>query len=293
MGTQRPAELAEYEFNIRSFHPKETFGWSGLYFEGDDRRFSLKPNSHPKITSRIWHRVIVNTKPEAEPRTVTGSDASNHPLADEPYEYKGKAIKPKDRITSKFYKLAKGSNGKGIRIDGGYKGQNHLMPFSEDMKKTLGFTYVPTLNVNYKIRAYVDRDNRHLDLVTFIKGDGFPNCEAFVVGPDDTRVFLGIHVRKGVAPLSLRGNPNHPMIASAVRLPLNQDGSFSGTIADLLSSNLSKKGRGAFLSISDWNTQFASTSPNNGRYTGYEDLSYIRKQLGNYIDDLVDLDGYL
>jgi len=293
MGTQRPAELAEYEFNIRSFHPKETFGWSGLYFEGDDRRFSLKPNSNPSITSRIWHRFTVNTKSEANPKTFTGSDASNHPLADEPYKYDGEAVKPKGRITSTFYKLPNGSNGRGVRIKGGYKGQNHLMPFSEDMKQKLGFTYVPTLNVNYRIRAYVDRDNRHLDLVTFIKGDGFPNCEAFVVGPDDTRVFLGVHVRKGVAPLSLRGNPDHPMIASAVRLPLNQDGSFKGTIADLLSSNLSKNGSGAFKSISDWNAEFSSTSPNNGRYTGYEELGYLRKQLGNYLDDLVDLDDYL
>lgn len=293
MGTQRPAELAEYEFNIRSFHPKETFGWSGLYFEGDDRRFSLKPNSNRSITSRIWHRFTVNTKSEASPKTSTGSDTSNHPLADEPYEYKSEAAKPKGRITSQFFTPSKKANGKSIRLQGGYKGQNHLMPFSEDMKQKLGFTYVPTLNVNYKIMACVDRHNRHLDLVTYIKGDGFPNCEAFVVGPGDTRVFLGVHVRKGIAPLSLKGNPNHPMIATAVRLPLNQDGSFSGTIADLLSSNLSKKGNDTFQSISDWNAEFASTSPNNSRYTGYEELGYFRKQLGKYLDDLVDLDGYL
>lgn len=35
-----PAELTEYEFNFRSFHPEKTFGWSGLFFEGDDRGFS-------------------------------------------------------------------------------------------------------------------------------------------------------------------------------------------------------------------------------------------------------------
>lgn len=293
MSTKQLVELAEYEFNIRSFHPKESFGWSGLYFEGDDRGFSLKPNRKPGVTSRIWHRFWVNTKSEADPVERTGSDKSNHPWVDKPYEYKKEAARPKGRVTSKFYTPSKKSHGKSIRLDGGYKGQNHLMPLSDDMKQHLGFTYVPTLNVNYKIQAYVDRENRHLDLVTYIKGDGFPNCEAFVVGPGGTRVFLGVHVRKGTAALSLKGNPNHPMIASAIRLPLKQDGSFSGKIADLLSSNLSKKGRDSFQSISEWNAEFISTSPNNGRYTGYEELGYFREQLGNYLDDIVDLDGYL
>ena len=293
MSKKQPVELAEYEFNIRSFHPKESFGWSGLYFDGDDRGFSLKPNSRRGVTSRIWHRFWVNTKSETDPVERTGSDKSNHPWADKPYEYKKEAARPKGRVTGKFYTPSQKSQGKSIRLDGGYKGQNHLMPLSDDMKEHLGFTYVPTLNVNYKIQAYIDRENRHLDLVTYIKGDGFPNCEAFVVGPGGTSVFLGVHVRKGTAALSLRGNPNHPMIASAIRLPLKQDGSFSGKIADLLSSNLSKKGRDSFQSISEWNAEFTSASPNSGRYTGYEELGYFRKQLGKYLDDIVDLDGYL
>lgn len=46
-------QLADYEINIRSFHPEKTFGWSGLMFEGDNRGFSLKPSGVKPITSRI------------------------------------------------------------------------------------------------------------------------------------------------------------------------------------------------------------------------------------------------
>lgn len=293
MSTQRPAELAEYKFNIRSFHPKDSFGWSGLYFEGDDRGFSLKPNNPLAVTSRIWHFVTINTKSEAISDRGTGSHASNHPWAEKPKEYDEKPTKPNAEATLKSYKLSQKLNGKRIHLDGHYGGQNHLMPLSEDMKTTLGFTYVPTLNVSYKIRAYINQEDHHIDIITFIKGDGFPNCEAFVVGPDNTRVFLGVHVRKGVAPLSLRGNPKHPMIASAVRLPINKDGSFKGKIADLLRSKPSGKGKPDFRSISEWNADFRSTSPNGGRSKGLEELSYFRDQLGSYLDDLVDRDGLL
>lgn len=289
---QHPAELAEYQFNIRSFHPNKTFGWSGLYFQGDDRGFSLKPNGR-LARSRIWHFVTLNAKSETISDRGTGSHASNHPWADKSEGYNEQATRPKAEVTSDFFKLSKKLNGKRVHLDGHYGGQNHLMPLSEEMKKTLGFTYVPTLNVNYKIRTYIDRENRHVDIVTFIKGDGFPNCEAFVVGPDDTRVFLGVHVRKGIAPLSLRGNPKHAMIASVVRLPINRDGSFSGTIADLLRGNSAGKGQPEFQKISEWNADFRSISPNNGRYKGLEDLGYLREQLGRYLDDLVDLDGFL
>jgi len=46
-------QLANYEINIRSFHPEKDFGWSGLMFEGDNRGFSLKPSGIKPTTSRI------------------------------------------------------------------------------------------------------------------------------------------------------------------------------------------------------------------------------------------------
>lgn len=69
-----PAELARYNFTIRSFHPEKTFGWSGLGFQGDDRRFSLKPVRSGLAPSRIWHTFSVDTQSASISNRQTESD---------------------------------------------------------------------------------------------------------------------------------------------------------------------------------------------------------------------------
>ena len=149
-------------------------------------------------------------------------------------------------------------------MEGQYGGVNHAMPGSPEIQEALDFSYVPTLNVKYKIVIDIDRQNGHMDIVTYITGDGFPNCEAFIVGPGGQAVSLGVHVRKGAAPVSLSLNADYPMIASAIRLPLNNNGSFKGTVGDELFRRTNKQPKLKFQKITDWNYRFISIPANSG-----------------------------
>ena len=267
-----PAELASYEFNIRSFHPEKTFGWSGLFFEGDNRGFSLRPSGRNFPTSRVWQRFLLNTEPGSVSALVTRSDPSKAPWSGQSQYYSDEALLPSERVALEARKLP-GSISQ-LRISGSYGGVNHAMYGSAIMQEKLGFSYVPTLDVSYEILVDVDRVNRHVDIVTYVKGDGFPNCEAFVVGPGQTPVFLGVHVRKGMPATTLALNANYPMIACAIRLPINRDGSFQGEVGDELARKKSGKKEIEYRSISDWNARFVSINPNSGHCMGLEQSDF-------------------
>jgi hypothetical protein len=255
-------QLADYEINIRSFHPEKTFGWSGLMFEGDNRGFSLKPSGTESVTSRIWHKFHLSTLENKVHTKETVSDPSKAPWERAKRVYNGE-LAPKGRT---FLKSRAFPN-KHIyqyRMEGQYGGVNHAMPGSPEIQEALGFSYVPTLNVKYKIVIDIDRQNGHMDIVTYITGDGFPNCEAFIVGPGGQAVSLGVHVRKGAAPVSLSLNADYPMIASAIRLPLNNNGSFKGTVGDELFRQTNKQPKLKFQKITDWNYRFTSIPANSG-----------------------------
>ena len=262
-----PAELADYEFNIRSFHLEKTFGWSGLFFEGDDRGFSLRPSGPISITSRIWQRFTFHAESGSLGRITTTSDPSRAPWSDKPYKY-SETLKPKGRVLSTYHHAPPSVHR--YRISGNYGGVNHAMPGSGEMQENLGLSYVPTLNVSYRILIDIDRAKRHMDLVAYVKGDGFPNCEAFIVGPGQTPVFLGVHVRKGMPATTLAANLNYPMIACAVRLPLGREGQFTGMIGDELARRRNNETELTYQTIEEWNQRFLSISPNSGHCMGLE-----------------------
>jgi len=256
------AHFRDYEINIRSFHPEKDFGWSGLLFEGDNRQFSLQRSGGSMVTSRIWHRFKLSLKSGNFFDDKTVSDPSKAPWDDENRVYNG-ILAPKGRLTVKRKILP--HNVHLYKIEGKYGGVNHAMPGSPELQKTLGFSYVPTLNVKYKIIIEIDRANHHIDIVTYITGDAFPNCEAFIVGPNNQPISLGVHVRKGVAPLSLSLNADYPMIASAIRIPIDSNGNFKETVADELSRQANKQPKLSYQKITDWNYRFISTPANSGR----------------------------
>ncbi|WP_227172668.1 hypothetical protein [Marinobacter sp. CA1] len=182
-------------------------------------------------------------------------------------EYSGR-LAPEGRVNVVASKKPKGISQ--FRIAGSYGGVNHAMNGSPEMQERLGFSYEPTLNVSYELLIDIDRIKRHLDIVAYIKGDGFPNCEAFIVGPGQTPVFLGVHVRKGMPATTLALNAGYPMIACAIRLPINRDGSFKGVVGDELARKKKNKREMEYQSISDWNSRFTSISPNSGHCMGLE-----------------------
>ena len=230
-------------------------------FEGDNRSFSNKPSGTGVVTSRIWHRFILDTAIGQVVLPVTSSDPSKAPWADKQHTYDG-ILAPTGKLMPVQSKIL--SNGvNNFRISGSYGGVNHAMPLSPLIQKQFGVSYVPTLDVNYKIVMDVDRDNKHVDIVAYVTGDGFPNCEAFVVDPAGNSIFLGTHVRKGIAPLSLMANLDYPMIFSAIRLPIDHYGNFTGTLGDELARKNSKERSLNFQDTDKWNENFQISDPNH------------------------------
>lgn len=265
--TLKLAKLARYELNVRSFHPGKSFGWSGFNYEGDARGFSLGASgvsggSGAQATSRIWHRLLIDTDAGEVLNVETESNDSGK-QGGEHTSYDGE-LRPKGGT----WPLLEKESGQvsTLFIDGGYAGENHAFPLSATTKKVTGMTFVPSLDVSYEIVMTIDRVSKHMDIVTYVTGDGFPNCEAFIVDTAGTAVFLGVHVRKGAAFISLWGDKKYPMIFSAIRLSLDDNGNFSGLIANELKRREQNKEKLEFHPIAEWNEFFQNLDPSAERW---------------------------
>lgn len=264
--TIKLAKLATYEINVRSFHPGKDFGWSGAWFEGDARGFSLKNSSksgasRPEITSRIWQRFQIDTATAKVLNLETESNTSGR-TGKEKISYDG-VLKPRGGTWPVVRK--EGSQVVTLSFEGGFAGENHAVIFSARLKKLFGGTPVPSLNVDYSIIMTVDRISKHLDIVTYAKGDAFPNCEAFIVDPKGVAVFLGVHVRFGAAITSLPFDKKQPMIASAIRVGIDDYGNFNGMMGNELRRRKLGKPELEYRPISEWNGFFLNLDPSKER----------------------------
>ena len=262
--TIKLAQLATYEINVRSFHPGKDFGWGGANFLGDSRGYSLKKSDvdgKAEVTSRIWHRFkldtsvgkVLNPETEANSSGKAGSEA---------VKYDG-LLKPLGNNKPMVRK--EGKQIVTLVVEGGFAGQNHAFWLSSLFKKMTGGSYVPHLNVDYEIIITIDRVSKHMDIVTYIKGDGFPNCEAFITDYKGTSVFLGVHTRWGAALTQLWGNKGQPMVASAIRLGLDDYGNFSGMMGNELKRRKEGKKEMDYHPIEEWNKFFLELDPSSDR----------------------------
>jgi len=271
-----PSRLATYEFNIRSFHPEKDFGWSGLYFKGDNRGFSLKPSGKPNgITSRIWHKFELNTAISSYANKSVNSDPSKALWSNNSEIYDTEPTKPKSIIYK--YPVKRIKNIYQSRVKGKYWGENYAMPFSKKIKEHLGISYVPSLDVNYNITVDVNPNGHYIDIVAYIKGDAFPNAEAFVVDPAGTALFLGVHVRKGAAPITLGLNSDYPMIACAIRIGLDNEGNFKDPIKDIMALHRKKLTQAPSYTINAWNQKHLKVNSNNNHCMGFEELTRFKE----------------
>lgn len=265
--TVKLAELATYEVNIRSFHPGKDFGLFGAFFEGDARSYSLKPSglsgvAGTEVTSRVWHKFFINSAINEILFAQTESNDSGMANG-EHVRYDGE-LKPRGGGPPSV-KTEKGAVTT-VVIEGKYAGENHAVYGSKTAKALTGKTFVPSLDVSYKITLTIDRVSKYIDIATHIKGDGFPNCEAFISDASGTAVFLGVHVRKGGAAWSLPGEGAYPMIESAIRLEIDDDGYFSGNLGNELRRKKLSKDRLDMRPITEWNDFFLTLNPNDERW---------------------------
>jgi hypothetical protein len=205
---------------------------------------------------------------------LTNSNDSHAAWSAKPFSYNDPELAPK----SKMYRIPprKTADGKiSLMIPGSYHGSNHAMPGSPEIQKSIGTTYVPDINVEYEIFVTVDPKASYIEIGMLVKGDGFPNTEAFVVGPKGTAVFLGTHVRQGVAPITLAVNFTHKLFGNVIRLPIDKDGSFAGTLEDEGGRYVEKMKKSKVYSIADWNRKFLNSNANGARCMGWEDIKRI------------------
>jgi len=272
IATIKLAKLSTYEFNVRSFHPGKTFGWSGFNYEGDARGFSLKPSGlsgvqRVLVTSRIWHKFFVNLATNEVMNMQTESNDSGKVGAE--HTHYDAELKPRGGSWPSI-RTEKGAVTT-VWVDGGYAGENHAFPFSAETKKLTGMTFVPSIDVSYKIIMSLDRVAKHLDVVTYIVGDGFPNCEAFISDSSGKSIFLGVHVRKAAALIALFADKKYPMIASGIRIEVDEEGNFKGKLGNEMRRRKLKKEQLEVRPVEEWNEFFTNLSPNEGRWMGIWD----------------------
>ncbi|KQZ95187.1 hypothetical protein ASD74_14535 [Rhizobium sp. Root564] len=70
---------------------------------------------------------------------------------------------------------------------------------------------VPDLDVVNNVSVRINRDTKKADITCVITGDGFPNCESFLLDGANQLVFLASHVRTGTPITQLPGNRQIPM----------------------------------------------------------------------------------
>jgi hypothetical protein len=108
---------------------------------------------------------------------------------------------------------------------------------------------VPDLDVFAKISFDLNRTKQTLDIETTVFGDGFPNCEAFLVDEAGTSVFLGVSTRIGSPFLALQSTRTNFMFKSKLKFALSQNGALLRFAS----------GR----SIEDWNNEIEKLNPNS------------------------------
>lgn len=125
-----------------------------------------------------------------------------------------------------------------------YTGPSSLLPYEAqspityDKEKGLGIQspvkhtderwsgMVPDLDVMSNISMRINRDIRRVDVTCAIAGDGFPNCESFIIDGNNKVLFLASHVRTGTAVTQLPGNRQIPMSSTSLAADWESDNSF-------------------------------------------------------------------
>ncbi|OLP46887.1 hypothetical protein BJF95_14470 [Rhizobium oryziradicis] len=89
---------------------------------------------------------------------------------------------------------------------------------------------VPDLDVMNNVSLRINRDLKRVDVSCAITGDGFPNCESFIIDGSSKVLFLASHVRTGTAVAQLPGNRQIPMSNTSLDVDWQPDDSFGAAV---------------------------------------------------------------
>jgi hypothetical protein len=237
------AKLAKYEVNVRVFHPNKNFERLGFRFHGDNRGFSTAPSwfetQTPGPTSRIWQRYELNLDKilvgdlteNSVARLETQSNFSDSGpglwkfFSWSGESYKDSRYKPRGLLTSSEVASPHDAQ-KIVRIKSYLAGENHAFLSSELQQKVSGKTIVPTLNASSELFIRIERVQKYIDIASITYGDGFPNCESFIIDPAGKELFLGSHVRIGYPATHLWGENERFIWSNAIRIEIDESGNF-------------------------------------------------------------------
>ncbi|MDG3556826.1 hypothetical protein P7L54_12810 [Acinetobacter bereziniae] len=242
-------KLANYQINLRSFHPNKQFEAKGFFFHGDNRGFSLgtsyfltKANQKVPtdgVTSRVWSRSNINLAQinqfQSLPRPIVESNTSGPlriagvPILGHDEDYKDKKYKPTGtlKVTVPDVKF---ESPRSFNFISHYHGKNHAFAMSRTVYDYTGKSFVPDLDVRHELMIRVERINKYMDITSLVYGDGFPNTEGFIEDEQGNKIFIGVHIRIGTPATHLFGDNKRLMWANAIRIGLKEDGTFANTL---------------------------------------------------------------
>lgn len=191
----------------RSFHPDEAFGLGGLGFKGDNRGF----RSNTKATARIYHWIEINLHAAQFGKVQCDSDPSANWAAgkigiDISNDYSEKRKKPVHSEEPKNITPYRQDGDQAVNVKVKYAGKNFAFPLSNtDWGHSFYSSVVPDLDVTNEVSLRINRTAGKAVVTCRISGDGFPNCESFIIDSAGNVLFLASHVRVGTAATQLPG----------------------------------------------------------------------------------------
>jgi hypothetical protein len=237
------AKLSKYKVNIRVFRPNKNFEFLGFRFHGDNRGFSTAPSWFGKSTggptSRIWQRYelnldtirVGNLTKDLTAKLGTESNFSGPGpgiwsiFSWGGQDYEKAKYKPRGTLNSTEVEVPHDAQ-KIVRIKSHLAGENHAFLTSELQQNVAGKTIVPTLDAWSEVFIRVERVKKYIDISSITYGDGFPNCESFIVDSTGKELFLGSHVRIGYPATHLWFEKERLIWSNAIRIEIDENGNF-------------------------------------------------------------------
>ncbi|MGL5010993.1 MAG: hypothetical protein ACRC6I_14025, partial [Paracoccaceae bacterium] len=222
--------------HTRSFHPRESFGVTGFGFGGDNRGFSTDLGK----TSRIKSKIDINLTAPSIVANKPRSDPSHHPAGMET-KYEHADEQPTGKFTGgpRVMPYSKTSS-QHMSFTYAYRGQNHAaVPkavigglienrVGDWLNRKTEKLVVPDLDVTISFSISIDRAAQKAHVTANMRGDGFPNAEAFLLDPSGQPLFLVSHIRVGTASGQLWGNSMIRMASCALLVDLTPEDNWAG-----------------------------------------------------------------